>query len=823
MNTEKEKIRKVAPVAQRRNVSAAGKSNLKTRESAVMGGMHGIRRNREKKPAGSGARRAPAPPRFLRGEMFRASVRAERFITLSAPKGVALLGVFLLGILFARAPLAFSAYPLGIGFICASVRYFPFAAMGVFAGALSTGIGGLIYAYVTVVLTAARLLISLYGKKHGRALFFASSNARMYMAAMASFACGLYGIIRNGYRYYDLFGSFILITISPLFTYLISAGGSGECKKSNVFNTAVCSVFAASLLYSVKDFAALGISLSAVGAGIITVFAARKRGALYGTAAGTVFGFAGAPPLMHVFAVLGLVVGLVRRMSVRVSLIIALPFACIAAYAVSGITGSASAFACVLLSSLLYLAAEYLGLFDAAYGVFECTEKPISKKTELSCEERFEALSESFRSLSEVCYALSDRYRRPDEAELRVLCDSVCDKYCARCRASSLCWNRDYASTSDVMGKVVFRLSEGKKITRGSIPAFFSARCPSIDGIINEINSGCAVLTKKYLQGSRTETFAMDYEAIAALISRALETNSLETRVNRKLTSEARDACAHMMGDAAITVMGKRHLRIIASGFDPKSREYSLSGIKNSLEKTCGFRLSEPKCSVENGRASLALNAVRRYGVRMSFLSRPKSAETECGDCVSVFENREDYYYAMLSDGMGSGNEAALTSSVCSVFLKKMLSAGNAKDISIEMLNDLVRTSRGECSATVDLFELDMLTGKASFIKSGAAPSFVKRGGRLFRIQSKTLPIGIVRAADAEQVSYTVEAGDVIIMQSDGVAQSYEDCPWIANLLTRCWTDDLGTMCARILDAAEANNAERDDRSVCILKIVEMK
>jgi stage II sporulation protein E len=207
----------------------------------------------------------------------------------------------------------------------------------------------------------------------------------------------------------------------------------------------------------------------------------------------------------------------------------------------------------------------------------------------------------------------------------------------------------------------------------------------------------------------------------------------------------------------------------------------------------------------------------------MSFLCRPKSEEADCGDCVSVFENREDYYYAMLSDGMGSGSEAALTSSVCSVFLKKMLSAGNAKDISIEMLNDLVRSSRSECSATIDLFELDMLTGKASFIKSGAAPSFLKRGGRLFRIQSKTLPVGIVRAADAEQVSYTVEHGDVIVMQSDGVAQSYEDCPWMANMLTRCWTDDLAVMCARILDAAEVNNAEKDDRSVCILRIIETK
>ena len=824
MSREKEKIRKVAPVAQRRAVAGSGKNNLETKQKTVAGGAVSPRSASTGKASAAGTRRAPPSPRFLRGGIFCASVRVERAVALSAPKGLVILSVFVLGVLFARTPLLFSAYPLGLGFLCASVRYFPIAAAGVFVGALSNGIGGLVYASASVILTAVRLIISLYGKKRGRdELFYTDTNVRMYLAAMSAFVCGLYCIIRNGFRYYDLFGSFLLISVTPLFTYLMASGAERTCRKNSSFNTAVCSVFAASVLFTLKDISLFGISLASVGCGILSIFVARKRGALYGTAAGTVFGFVSAPSMMHVFSILGLAVGLSRKSSLRISLLVALPLSYASAYAVSGVQGLFTALACVLISSALYLLADYFGVFDAAEGVLECTETPRIAKGEVSCEERFAALSESFRSLSEVCYALSDRYRRPDEAELRMLCDSVCEKYCARCRGASLCWNRDYASTSDVMGKVVYRLSEGKKITRTAIPSFFSSRCPSIDGIIGEINSGCAALTKKQLQGNRTEAFAMDYEAISALISRALEANSAETRINRRLTSEVRDACAGIFADAPITVTGKRHLRIRASGFDTDRGQLEPRALKEMLEKVCGFRLSMPEYSFENGRASVSLAAVRRYGVRMSFLRRPKTDGVECGDCVSVFENREDYYYAMLSDGMGSGSEAALTSNFCSVFLKKMLSAGNAKDISIEMLNGLVRSSRGENSATIDLFELDMLTGKASFIKSGAAPSFVKRGGRLFRIQSKTLPIGIVRAAEAEQVSYNVEAGDVIIMQSDGVAQSYEDCPWIANLLTRSWTDDLGVMCARILDAAEVNNAECDDRSVCLMKIVEIQ
>ena len=101
----------------------------------------------------------------------------------------------------------------------------------------------------------------------------------------------------------------------------------------------------------------------------------------------------------------------------------------------------------------------------------------------------------------------------------------------------------------------------------------------------------------------------------------------------------------------------------------------------------------------------------------------------------------------------------------------------------LEMLNCFVRGSGGEQFTTVDLMEADLYTGRARFIKSGAAPSFVIRNGQLYRLHSKTVPVGIMRALDAEAVSFELMAGDTVIMMSDGVTGSYEDCPWLYELL----------------------------------------
>ncbi len=154
-----------------------------------------------------------------------------------------------------------------------------------------------------------------------------------------------------------------------------------------------------------------------------------------------------------------------------------------------------------------------------------------------------------------------------------------------------------------------------------------------------------------------------------------------------------------------------------------------------------------------------------------------------CGDVITSFE-ADGRYYMLISDGMGSGREAALTSSVAAMFLERMLSAGASMETSLKMLNKLIRAGERECSATIDLAEIDLNTGEAKFVKSGAAPSFVIRDGSIYRLQSKTVPIGIIRALDAEMIKFDVEDGDIIVMLSDGVARSFEECPWLLDMLS---------------------------------------
>jgi stage II sporulation protein E len=138
-------------------------------------------------------------------------------------------------------------------------------------------------------------------------------------------------------------------------------------------------------------------------------------------------------------------------------------------------------------------------------------------------------------------------------------------------------------------------------------------------------------------------------------------------------------------------------------------------------------------------------------------------------------------------------------------------------------LNSALLCRGGECSATVDIFALDTLDGSATFIKSGAAPSFVKRDSSIFRIKSTTAPIGLMKSIDSERIRVEIKGGDYVIMLSDGVSEIAEESTWLLELLTKPPKDTPKAYAEHILAEAKKHSKSRDDMSVIVVKIIKLK
>lgn len=161
----------------------------------------------------------------------------------------------------------------------------------------------------------------------------------------------------------------------------------------------------------------------------------------------------------------------------------------------------------------------------------------------------------------------------------------------------------------------------------------------------------------------------------------------------------------------------------------------------------------------------------------LSAMSRAvKEDEKISGDNFSIEEYNQNQVVAMISDGMGSGEQACHDSRCVVEFMEKFLEAGFSKEKALTLVNGaFFSQTPGGSLTTLDLCSINLLNGEADFIKAGAAASFVKHGRNVEEISADTLPLGGMEEQNSMQLSVQLFDADMLIMVSDGVTDAFEE------------------------------------------------
>lgn len=123
-----------------------------------------------------------------------------------------------------------------------------------------------------------------------------------------------------------------------------------------------------------------------------------------------------------------------------------------------------------------------------------------------------------------------------------------------------------------------------------------------------------------------------------------------------------------------------------------------------------------------------------------------------------------------LSDGMGSGEDAFKESAMVVEMLEELLEAGFPVKMAIQMMNTALVIGREDVRfSTIDVALFDLYTGECEFVKAGASATFVKRNGKVEKITSSTLPIGVLQDIEIQTTTLSLASGDYVVMVTDGV------------------------------------------------------
>ncbi len=741
--------------------------------------------------------------------------------------------LFLVGFLLTPMRFFMGAYPFGLALLCATTKYTLFAYAGSLLSVFFFMDGDLVYVVGISAIIILRLISSLInkssesvpllGKRRESTLFSGlfkeSLSARIFISFAVSFGIGIYYVFTNGYSFYDIFGLVFFATVSPVLTYGFSGAFDGEKARERLI--AICT-FSFAFVFLLKGREILGIDASYVLSYMLVLYTAKNvslgasatLGALFGLTLGTAF----APA----FALAGIISGIIFKFSSYLAIMSA--FILVMGY---GIFASGY-------EAIAYFAPEALGASLIMYPIlkFDLLPRPAAlvahderkSVSEIVLERQDEKtrrdiqdMSSSFEEIADMLYDTAKRVKSPTRQDFERMSFEVAEGHCFSCPKNEICWKRDPETTKLNLLKMSDEAFLKNEVDYHLLEERFIHRCPNVEKISQEIAQKSKNIVKDNIKNDRLSISANNFELTSKMLFAISCEPNEETDENLRYTNTAvRIAKVLGLSFEKIEVKGGAKKHIIATGVEPERSLCSGDELRCELEAELGIPLEGPLLNEKNGIYSLEFNALASYKTKCTILSESEGKEPN-GDCAVSFPGKGDKEYYLIADGMGTGNEAHLTSTMCAKFLEKILKVSSEKEISLSILNNFVRSKNIECSSSVDLLEIDLVGKGASFLKSGASPSFIKRGNNVFKLMSKTAPIGIMRKLDAEKLEFSFESGDICVMLSDGVASGKGDTSWLSDYLKETEETDTDILAKKIMDLAKLNAKNSDDKSVIVI------
>ena len=733
-----------------------------------------------------------------------------------------------LGFIMSVAKLPLDIYPLGIGAVCAAADYPAAVLLGVIVG--SAFFDTRIYVLASALSCLIRIMLAVLREPKR----FFSDGLRVYDGMGARISAALVGGGAAAIANYIIAPSYDAVLSGVLCVCLAISSAAAfsffldkAYKYTALFPIGVIFITVCVTL-AVRGIEIFGVDVSAAFACVSTLLAAFMWGGAYGGVAGLLSGLVLGGEWAAILALVGCAAGFFGLLGAFAAQVTSM------AIYVGGVLyafGSAGFYE----NLIPLIIGEALTAVPAAMGMIRRKKTPdgerrvgqvINELKEGENKKRMEMLSQAMRSLSEFIGGIKEKFRKKKNISFESMCRSVWNEHCKDCPVDCKCHDIGSIPGDDAIENLAYKLMSSGRVDREKIGEYIASKCPKTEQIISDINDGAARLVDMMTGDEQIDILSLDYEASAHMIGDALAQSGGKYEPDRILSEKLRrELLRRGFATENLVVCGDRRTFVIATGDEILRARIGAEDIRKICEDVCKKRFLPPTFKIEVGHAAMILEADTGYIVECSCRQTTKRGEDVSGDSVASLYNRDGYFYSFICDGMGSGQIAAATSKISCVFLEKMLGCGNAKQTTLEMLNTFIRNKGVECYATVDLLEIDLMQGTASFVKSGATPSYVRRGGSIFKIESSTFPIGITREFCAEMTEFDLKNGDVIILCSDGVAQDFDvsaslDPSWFVEFIEREWTDDLDEMAEKIITAAATQNHNSDDMTITLLRVL---
>ncbi len=378
------------------------------------------------------------------------------------------------------------------------------------------------------------------------------------------------------------------------------------------------------------------------------------------------------------------------------------------------------------------------------------------------------------------------------------LSSEVCKAVCKNCRCGSICRHALSGGGTDEFRAAERYVKDKGHITSQELPGGFSD-CGRKEEIAEYF---CVALRRSnMISGEKRRLDAMrmtvcsDLEASAEIMTECAENIRRDGTVCRELSEPVRNAL-ELLGaeEANVTVTAGRYGELRMEAYCRSFNDFDGDKVSAALSKIFGAETETAEYAEFGGGARICCTTFTRFTADHAAVTLCGREEVS-GDSGKCFTDGRGRLYCILSDGMGSGGEAAAESSMAVSYLSRMLRAGISQRAAASYTNSLLLTkSDSEIFATADILSCDLFSGEAELCKFGAASTFLLSRGRFTEFSACTPPLGIMPDVVGETRRFTVREGDALLIMTDGIPE--EIYPEVKRSLENSVKEGLSAECA---------------------------
>lgn len=456
-------------------------------------------------------------------------------------------------------------------------------------------------------------------------------------------------------------------------------------------------------------------------------------------------------------------------------------------------------------------------------GLFMPTNQTSEKKVREEVYDKLIKSAETLDEISDMVVQVRSKLKHTQSDDISEVFSTVSETTCKKCGMRMYCWGTVYNDTMNSLNDLGGLLKKDNHIERSDLPKHFAARCCKLNDLIASINSSYALMLAKRSAEIKVDQLraitAPSFSNSACLMrDLAMSISLSKKRVDgSERIRSALAACGLSSISSEVYIDGFGRLSIEAE-IEGRTSHISRDKLLRTLKQSCGRSLDGPKISQIDGEDNIRMLFTQKPELSVSFgeAEIQKTGESLCGDACETFVDEYGRAILILSDGMGCGGRAAVDSNLTIGLMSRLIRCGFSFDDCAKIASTamLVKSSE-ESFTTLDIASIDLYNGEVTFMKAGAAATYIRRCGKVERVESVSMPIGILSNVELTSVKTKVQSGDLVVVLSDGAISDDGDDKYIISEMTE-FKEDTKSFAKKIAEKAKAvrKNTHDDDITV---------